>query len=207
MQIKYTKIILDNQEAYKYQPIKYCCHKMWKELKNTENGAFYLGIPSKEPDIHSQEFPIPGIMIRKTNTEEEISYCPYCGRKIQNLVTKEIDLSKSYRNLFRLKKRAARRTDRFNERYNMKEYISRILDSMIFLEEMDNYTEQIERLKEETKSLQKMYKQLDGHAPAYLEYLSDIIRANKIMINYLSVVNLHASEETPRQRRRSSCKA
>ena len=152
MQIKYTKIILDNQEAYKYQPIKYCCHKMWKELKNTENGIFYLGIPSMESNINSQESSIPGILIREKDTEEQIYYCPYCGKKIQTSVIKEVDLSKSYRNLFRLKKRAAKRTDNINEQYDIKEYINRILESMIFLEEMNNYTEQIEQLKEETKN-------------------------------------------------------
>lgn len=193
MQIKYTKIILDNQETYKYQPIKYCCHKMWKELKNTENGIFYLGIPSMESSINSQESSIPGILIRKKDTEEQIYYCPYCGKKIQTSVIKEVDLSKSYRNLFRLKKRAAKRTDNINEQYDIKEYINRILESMIFLEEMNNYTEQIEQLKGETKKLQKLYRQTTEETPAYLEFLSDVIRANKILIHYLTIVDLPAS--------------
>ena len=84
---------------------------MWKELKNTENGIFYLGIPSTESNINSQESSIPGILIREKDTEEQIYYCPYCGKKIQTSIIKEVDLSKSYRNLFRLKKRAAKRTD------------------------------------------------------------------------------------------------
>ena len=146
-----------------------------------------------ESNINSQESSIPGILIRGKDTEEQIYYCPYCGKKIQTSVIKEVDLSKSYRNLFRLKKRAAKRTDNINEQYDIKEYINRILESMIFLEEMNNYTEQIEQLKEETKKLQKLYRQTTEETPAYLEFLSDVIRANKILIHYLTIVDLPAS--------------
>lgn len=54
-------------------------------------------------------------------------------------------------------------------------------------------TEQIEQLKEETKKLQKLYKQTTEETPAYLEFLSDVIRANKILIHYLTIVDLPAS--------------
>lgn len=77
--------------------------------------------------------------------------------------------------------------------YDIKEYINRILESMIYLEEMNNYTEQIEQLKEETKKLQKLYRQTTEETPAYLEFLSDVIRANKILIHYLTIVDLPAS--------------
>lgn len=94
---------------------------------------------------------------------------------------------------FSIKKRAAKRTDNINEQYDIKEYINRILESMIFLEEMNNYTEQIEQLKEETKKLQKLYRQTTEETPSYLEFLSDVIRANKILIHYLTIVDLPAS--------------
>ena len=57
----------------------------------------------------------------------------------------------------------------------------------------NNYTEQIEQLKEETKKLQKLYRQTTEETPAYLEFLSDVIRANKILIHYLTIVDLPAS--------------
>lgn len=127
------------------------------------------------------------------NYNEVSSQVAAVRTKDHTSVIKEVDLSKSYRNLFRLKKRAAKRTDNINEQYDIKEYINRILESMIFLEEMNNYTEQIEQLKEETKKLQKLYRQTTEETPAYLEFLSDVIRANKILIHYLTIVDLPAS--------------
>ena len=112
--------------------------------------------------------------------------------KIQTLIIKEVGfIQELSRNLFRLK-RAAKRTDNINEQYDIKEYINRILESMIYLEEMNNYTEQIEQLKEETKTTETI--QTNNRRDSSIPGIPfRCIRANKILIHYLTIVDLPAS--------------
>lgn len=193
MQINFIKIILDEKKSYKYQPIKYCCHKMWGNLSNPTNSAVFFS-----PSIHASNNSTdsldaaPRIGIRKMQEngliEDEIRYCPYCGKKITVEIEEEWDFSKSYRNLIRLKRRAAKRKKILQESDDLIEYTNRLLECFSCFEEIQDYSEQITALHSESVQLHKIWKQLEDNNP-YKEHISDVLRTNKIFIYYMRRLN------------------
>lgn len=106
----------------------------------------------------------------------------FCGKKSKLLLTKKFDLSKSYRNLLRFKKRATKREKFLQELHDMAEYATRLLDCFSCFKEIQNYSEQISSLHAESVQLYKLWKQLNEDSP-YKEHISDALRSNKIFLH------------------------
>lgn len=193
MQIQLIRLILDDHVAYKYNPIQYCCYNMWKNLSDSENGilSFAPLIPATTDSTDGPD-ETPKIYIPKTQEKglhgDEIRYCPYCGKKITVEIEEEWDFSKSYRNLIRLKRRAAKRKKILQESDDLIEYTNRLLECFSCFEEIQDYSEQITALHSESVQLHKIWKQLEDNNP-YKEHISDVLRTNKIFIYYMRRLN------------------
>lgn len=70
----------------------------------------------------------------------------------------------------------------------MAEYATRLLDCFSCFEEIQNYSEQIPSLHTESVQLYNLWKQLNEDSP-YKEYISDALRANKIFLHYMKMLN------------------
>lgn len=197
MKVELVKIILDNKYVYKYRYEKYCCRKMWEHIK--KDGHIHLIEPQYIQSIQNNgkiimpkmciEYPVQDTADKNKALNDEIDFCPYCGEEIDISVVKKVELSQEYDKLDRLKMRAKKRSKILNDTYNLEEYISRVVESVQSFEELTVYKEQIADLKKKSAQLYKIYKCMEK-SDEHRKYIGDILRTNKIMLNYLKELDV-----------------
>ena len=197
MKVELVKITLNNKCVYKYRYEEYCCRKMWEHIK--KDGLIHLTEPQYIQSIRTNgeitmpqmciEYPVQDAADKNKTLNDEIDFCPYCGEEIDSSVVKKVELSQEYNKLDRLKMRAKKRSKILNDTYDLEEYISRVMESIQSFEELTVYKEQIADLKKKSAQLYRIYKCMEK-SDEHRKFIGDILRTNKIMLNYLKELDV-----------------